>query len=71
MRLADFIVRNMENILEEWEAFATTQLPAASGMSSLALRDHAQQILEAVSKDLNTPHRGQEQRPGDRGNCPG
>jgi hypothetical protein len=28
MRLADFILRNMETILEEWEAFAATLLPA-------------------------------------------
>lgn len=55
MRLADFILRNMETILGEWEAFARTLLPAAAGMSSLALRDDAKQILEAVAKDLSTP----------------
>jgi signal transduction histidine kinase len=54
MRFAEFIRRNMEAILAEWEAFATTLLPAAAGMTSLALRDHAQQILEAVAKDLTT-----------------
>jgi len=55
MRLADFILDNMETILEEWEAFAATLLPAAAGMTSLALRDDAKQILEAVAKDLSTP----------------
>ena len=45
MRLAEFILRHMEAILAEWEAFATTQLPAAGGMTSLALRDHAQPHL--------------------------
>ena len=54
MRLADFILHEMETILVEWEAFAATQLPAASNMNGLALRDHAQQILEAVAKDLST-----------------
>ena len=53
MRLADFILHNSEAILAEWEAFAATLLPAASGMTSLALRDHAKQILEAVAKDLS------------------
>lgn len=53
MRLADFILRNMEAILAQWEAFAGTQLPAAANMESPALRDHAQQILEAVAKDLS------------------
>src|SRR4029450_11075908 len=54
MRLADFILRDMERILAEWEAFAATRLPAAADMNSLGLRDHAQQILEAVAKDLTT-----------------
>ncbi|MFL9865697.1 HAMP domain-containing sensor histidine kinase [Paraburkholderia fungorum] len=52
MRLSDFILRNMESILAQWEAFAATLLPAAASMESLALRDHAQQILVAVAKDL-------------------
>ena len=55
MRLADFILRDMEAILVQWEAFAATRLPAASIMSSLVLRDHARQILEAVAADLSTP----------------
>ncbi len=55
MRLADFILDNMETILGEWEAFAATLLPAAADMTSLDLRDDAKQILEAVAKDLSTP----------------
>jgi hypothetical protein len=54
MRLAEFILHDMEAILAEWEAFAATLRPAAAGMTSLALRDHAQSILEAVAKDLTT-----------------
>ncbi|MFM0307767.1 sensor histidine kinase [Paraburkholderia sp. RL17-383-BIF-A] len=54
MRLADFILRDMETILVQWETFAATLLPAAVNMKSLALRDHAQQILQAVAKDLST-----------------
>lgn len=38
-----------------WEAFAATQLPAARHMKPLALRDHAREILQAVSKDISTP----------------
>jgi hypothetical protein len=52
-RLADFILRDMEIILGQWETFAATLLPAAANMKSLALRDHAQQILEAVAADLS------------------
>ena len=54
MRLADFILSDMEAILTRWEAFAATSMPAAARMNALALRDHAQQILEAVVADLRT-----------------
>jgi signal transduction histidine kinase len=70
MRLADFTLRDMETIVEEWEAFAATLLPAAERMTSLALRDHAQQILEAVAKDLSTPQTPREQIEKSRGRAP-
>ncbi|CAN7778542.1 sensor histidine kinase [Paraburkholderia hospita] len=54
MRLADFILRDMERILAQWEAFAVTLLPAAARLDSLALRDHAQPLLEAIVADLST-----------------
>jgi signal transduction histidine kinase len=54
MRLADFISRNEEPILAKWEEFAASLLPAAANMESQGLRDHAQQILQAVAKDLRT-----------------
>ena len=52
MRLADFILSEMEAILARWDSFAGTLLPAAASMDRFALRDHARQILEAVAKDL-------------------
>jgi signal transduction histidine kinase len=70
MRLADFILRNMETILGEWEAFAMTLLPAAKGMTSLALRDDAKQILEAVAKDLSTPQTKEAQAEKSKGRTP-
>ena len=33
VRLADFILRDMERILAKWEAFAATRLPAAASMN--------------------------------------
>ncbi|MEQ1903598.1 MAG: sensor histidine kinase [Pirellulaceae bacterium] len=54
MRLSDFILREMDGILEEWDAFAATYIPAAATMSPEAVRDHAKQILLAVVKDLST-----------------
>lgn len=70
MRLADFILRHNEAILAEWETFAATLLPAASGMTSLALRNHAKQILEAVAKDLSTLQTKEAQSQKSKGNAP-
>ncbi|KWB28694.1 hypothetical protein WL34_36265, partial [Burkholderia cepacia] len=70
MRLADFIVRNMEPILVQWEAFAATLLPAARSMDSRGLRDHARQILEAVVKDLRSPQTREAQREKSLGRAP-
>ena len=70
MRLADFIVRDMESVLAQWEAFASTLLPAAADMQSLALRDHAQQILEAVAKDLSTSQSKEAQIAKSTGQAP-
>jgi hypothetical protein len=42
MGLSEFIDREMEAILHEWDKFAAAQLPAASGMNAGALRDHAE-----------------------------
>ena len=62
MRLADFIRDHMESILVEWESFAATRSPAANGMTSLELRDHAEQILEAIAKDIETAQSGHDQK---------
>ncbi|AJW99269.1 HAMP domain-containing sensor histidine kinase [Burkholderia gladioli pv. gladioli] len=70
MRLADFIMRDMEPILGHWEAFAATLMPAAENMGPLALRDHAQQILQAVAKDLRTSQTSDEQRRKSLGQAP-
>jgi signal transduction histidine kinase len=70
MRLADFILRNMETILGEWEEFAATLLPAAGGMTTLALRDHAKEILEAVAEDLSTPQTKEAQAEKSKGRAP-
>jgi signal transduction histidine kinase len=70
MRLAEFIRHHMEAILTEWEAFAATLLPTTGGMTSLALRDHAQQILEAVARDLSTAQTREAQSEKSKGRAP-
>lgn len=67
MRLADFIDTHTEQILSEWERFARTLLPAAGGLDSAALRDHAGQILHAIARDLRTPQSRNEQAAKSRG----
>lgn len=51
----------MEAILNEWDRFAAAQLPAAGSMNAEALRDHAEEILRAVAKDILTPQSVEEQ----------
>lgn len=69
MRLGDFIVRDMELILQRWEAFATT-VPAADQMSSRALRDHGPEILQAIVADLATFQTDDEQEAKSMGLAP-
>ena len=52
MRLAQFIIENLEEIMIEWEAFATSLLAPGQTMTSLALRDHATHILQAIALDI-------------------
>jgi signal transduction histidine kinase len=70
MKLADFIASDMESILVDWEAFARTLLPAAAGMDSLALRDHADEILQAVAEDMRVAQSSEQQRQKSLGLAP-
>ncbi len=54
LQLSGFIDQHMDEIVAEWEAFAHTLLPAAATMTSLALRDHARPILQAIAKDIQS-----------------
>jgi signal transduction histidine kinase len=70
LRLSDFILRDMDAILAQWDEFAGLQLPAAARMTPLALRDHARQMLEAVSRDLTRPQTDEEQTDKSKGRAP-
>ena len=70
MRLGEYILRDMERILERWEAFATTRLPAAEHMSSRSLRDHGPEILRAIVADLVSPQTALEQTVKSKGLAP-
>ena len=60
MRLSQFILSNLEEILTEWEAFARTILPEKQ-FDSTALRDHAAEILAVIALDMETPQTALQQ----------
>ena len=66
MRLAEFIVANMEPILAEWEAFARSLLPGAK-MTILDLRDDAESILRATARDMQSAQSLQQQASKSKG----
>jgi len=70
MRLADFILRDMEPILKAWDAFAAIQLPAAEHLDRRALRDHAREILQAVARDISRAQSREEQALKSKGQAP-
>ncbi len=70
MRLAEFILHDMEAILREWDAFAGVHIPTAARMTPEAVRDHAKQILTAVAKDLSAPQTKRAQADKSKGLAP-
>src|SRR5688572_17802996 len=59
MRLADFILQNIEPILVEWEAFARSIWPGEAA-DPATLRDHAEEILRATAADMMAAQTGGE-----------
>jgi signal transduction histidine kinase len=70
MRIDRFISEHLEEVLAEWEAFARTLGPATDGMSGLALRDHAKEILQAVALDIKARQNAQQQQEKSQGLVP-
>ena len=69
MRLLDFIRKNVDVILDQWDEFAKA-MPNAQKMSSIALRDHARGILNAITKDLEQAQSPAEQEEKSKGKAP-
>lgn len=69
MRLADFIVANVEPILVEWESFARGIGPGEK-METLALRDHAADILLATVRDMRSAQSSMERSAKSKGRNP-
>ena len=59
-RISQFILENLETILQEWEDFARS-LEAGGALSVAALRDDAEQMLRFIAADLETQQNTHEQ----------
>lgn len=60
MRLSEFIVVEVDRIVDEWEQFARVITPDEN-LDRITLRDHASSILLAAARDMNTAQTAQEQ----------
>ncbi|KIP91452.1 sensor histidine kinase [Pseudomonas sp. HN2] len=70
MRLPDFILENLEPILQAWEDFARTIETPGAELDNVALRDHAEQMLRAIVIDLRTRQTVSEQLAKAQGHAP-
>ena len=70
MRLPDFILENLEPILQAWEDFARTIERPGAELDNVALRDHAEQMLRAIVLDLRTKQTVSEQVAKAQGQAP-
>lgn len=64
MRLADFILANIEPILEDWVNFART-ITAEKNIT--VLRDHAVEILRATARDMTAPETDEQRSDKSKG----
>jgi signal transduction histidine kinase len=59
--LSDFIQHNHTEIIDEFSEFARTMMPPNSPMTEKDLRDHCDELLSAISEDLETKQTSLEQ----------
>jgi signal transduction histidine kinase/CheY-like chemotaxis protein len=67
VRLADFILANVEPILVEWESFARGIWPKGAAADPAELRNEAGGILRATAVDMQSDQTGQEQAEKSKG----
>ena len=69
MRLHDYIRNHREEIMSQWETFASTVSPAGGTMDVEALRDHADKMLTVIAADLMTAQSDREQAEKSKGHA--
>ena len=67
MRLADFVVENVEPILVEWESFARGIWPNGASADPTEARDDAEGILRATVADMQSDQTGAQQAEKSKG----
>ena len=70
MRLAEFILANVEPILAEWEVFARGIWPKTLDEAAIdpsRLRDDAKEMLHTIVRDMASPQTVKEQSDKSRG----
>lgn len=68
MRFHQFILENMEPILKEWVSFARSIQPV--DMTVKELRDHAEEMLRTIARDIATPQTEWERSEKSKGHQP-
>jgi signal transduction histidine kinase len=71
MRFTEFIQKNQKAIIDAWVNFAKTMLPWAEGMSEEDLQDHAEELLNAVVNDMESPQNMMQQSQKSKGQAKG
>lgn len=61
MRLHDFILTHLEQILSAWESFARSVQTPMPPMDAKGLRNHAGHILKTIAQDMQTPQSERQQ----------
>jgi PAS domain S-box-containing protein len=61
MNLSNFILENVEEIIQESEYFAVRHIPEAKNMDKAQLRDHLDGIVQTIAANLACPQRTQDQ----------
>ena len=66
MQLSDFVMTNLEEIVAEWESFASTVLPEKH-FDQATLRDDAAQMLSTIARDMEKPQTASQQTEKSKG----
>ena len=67
MRLAEFILANLEPILVEWEVFARGIWPAGAAATATEVRDDAEEILRETALDMQSDQTSEQQAEKSKG----